>query len=331
MSATLTWREAGPHGSQTAASTIGMLTDLKALIDSNAADPNYLWEVCSSSLVTTPIYLTLRRKDLSDGRILIIGWTSAPAGNNVNILDTSPAIAAVYMCYFPSGNVSTPSNLTAASGTVMGNDTNCVKATCISSNIGITYQAGFRVAYVESAEAFYVFTQSTAGASSVYGGGAGEILVDGNDNVYGGVIGCGAGTWTSLAAFTSNMMPWSSAVINAGATGACVRTNYASANRNMFLAYIPSSNWNAQTFGATADCTVDAAAGKVFFYGMPLLGNNAAKNGPAVKLRQLAWGPGVTAAWQAINASGPVRMALATCHTGPSSVSHMPWFTNFKL
>ncbi len=98
MSATLTWKYNGPSGALTGSTLATFMTDLKALVDSVSANPDYSWEVCSSSLVSTPFYVTLRRKDLSAGRVLVVGWGSAPAGNNAAILQTAPTANQVYIC-----------------------------------------------------------------------------------------------------------------------------------------------------------------------------------------------------------------------------------------
>lgn len=333
MSATLTWKSAGPYSTNTANTIIGVLTDLKALIDSNSGDPSYLWEVCSSSLVTTPIYLTLRRKDGTVGRILIIGWTSAPAGNNSAILDTAPAANALYMCYFPNGNVSTPSNLTASSGTVMGNDTNCVKAQCIAFSPATFYAATFRVAYIESNESFFMLTQNNTGAAAVYGGGAGEVLVDGSDDAYGAVIGPGAGQFNNIcSATTAASIPWSNTAILAGSTSAAIRTNQGSANRIMFLAWCPSGAWTSVTPGAAADPTRDATNSVAFFFGIPVFGVVMPKSGTGIKLRQIAFGQGTVSSFQTINSTGPVTQALGSYPFSPSSSPQSaPWFTNFKI
>lgn len=332
MSSTLTWREAGPYATNSGATTIGCMTDLKALFDSKLADSNFKWQVCSSSLVTTPIYVTLKRKDGSAGRILIIGWTSAPAGNNSNILDSTPSTTAIYMAWFPNGNVDTPSNLTAASGTVMGNDTDCVKCGCLTSNVSSSYATANRVGYIESEEAVIVVMQSNAGATTVTGGAAGMVLVDNNDVAYGGVIGPGtaAAGWSGMAGLAASIS-WTTSAIAAGSTAACVRTNYGGANRTFFQAWSPSGQWTNQTYGAASDPTVDSATGKVFLLAVPLLPNAGTKTGPVLKLRQLAYGPISTVGWQAINATGPTRVALATNPHSMGAGASTIWATQFKI
>lgn len=333
MSATLTWKTAGPYATNTAATAIGLLTDFKALMDSNAANPDYLWEVCSSSLASTPIYLTLRRKDASAGRILIIAWTSAPAGNNSAILDTAPNANNLYMCYFPSGNVSTPSNLTASSGTVMGDDTNCVKAACIGQTFATIYSnATFRVSYVESNEAVFLLTQANTGAAPVYGGGAGELLVDGSDVTYGAVIGPGTGSFNAMgAATTTNSMVWSVNAVVGGATNPNIHTNQGVANRSMFLAWTPSATWTSQVPGLAVDPTRDATNGVAFFFGVPVLGNVMPKSGTGIKLRQMAFGQACASAWQTVNSTGPVTQAVAPYPFSPTTQQATLWLTNFKI
>ena len=86
------------------------------------------------------------------GPILLAVWTSAPAGNNAAILDGAPSSNPVYCAWFPSGNVDTPSNLTASSGTIMGDDSNCVKVSAALA-VATIYATGIVPFYFDSAEA----------------------------------------------------------------------------------------------------------------------------------------------------------------------------------
>ena len=86
----------------------------------------------------------MKRKDGSAGRILIVIWTVAPGGNNAAILDTTPGVNVPYIAWFPSGNVDTPSNLLAASGTILGNDANCVKVASLGG-IGTIYGCFYQI------------------------------------------------------------------------------------------------------------------------------------------------------------------------------------------
>lgn len=330
MSATLTWREVGPHTSNAGASTIGFLTDIKTLMDSKSGDSNYKWQVASSSLVTTPIYLTLKRKDGSAGRILIIGWTTLPANNNTNILDGAPTATAVYMAWFPNGNVDTPSNLTAASGTVMGDDTDCVKAQCILTAITTAHAASNRAAYVESEAGVYVFTQSAAGASTVSGGGAGDLIVDDNDVAYGAVVGPGSGAWSTVTSNASPALGWAAAPTTAGAGSGTIRTNYGLANRCMYTALQPTGSWTYQAYGSVSDPIVNSIDSEVTFLPIQLIGNRPPQ-GITTKLRQVAFGPGATTGWQAVSTTGPTRVAFASNPSYYSSVAASPWFTQFKI
>lgn len=126
MSATLTWHASGP-ATKTGTTQAAFMTDIAAMVSANSGDSNFKWQVASSNDSSAPYYVVLKRKDASAGRVLFVAWTSTPAGFNTAILDQNPSTTAFYVAYFPAGNVDTPSNLTASSGTILGDDTGAVK------------------------------------------------------------------------------------------------------------------------------------------------------------------------------------------------------------
>src|SRR5690606_6279257 len=148
---------------------------------SKSGDATFSWEVASSNTATSPNYIVLRRKNLSAGRILLVVWTGAPAGNNSAILDGAPSINVLYGAWFPSGNVDTPSNLTASSGTVLGSVFGCTIVWAAMS-ISSIYGVSIRRFYFDSAEAVVFGFQNPAAGAQVYMGGAGDLLVDAADN-----------------------------------------------------------------------------------------------------------------------------------------------------
>jgi len=326
MSATLTWFNSG-FVAKTGTTNATLITDMAAVVDSKLADANFAWRTASSSTVG-PMYIVLKRKDGSAGRILVALWVSLPAGNNAAILDTAPFTSSIYLAYFPAGNVDTPSNLTAASGTIMGDDTGAVKCGPALATSTI-YAASFQVNYFDSQEAVIFNFQNPANSNS-YGQGAGYLVVDGADNAYPAVYGGTANQgWAYFATSAgAYMAPWTGSAILAGTSTGSARTNYGSNNRVYFNAWQPSAPWAAQAISST-DILTDTANNKAWFVPVQLLGQVKGE-GFALKLRQIAFGPATTGPFVAYQTSGPVVQArqLNGCNTGGPG---MPWLTNFKL
>ena len=328
MSATLTWYNSG-LGTKTGTTVALYMTDLKTLIDSKSGDANFTWEVCGSELATTPYYLNLRKKDLSAGRISIIVWTSLPAGNNAAILDTAPTVNQPYIAWFPNGTGTTLSNLSASSGTINGNDTNCVKVSVLTT-VSSIYGASIQHFYFDSAEGVVFGTQNPASAA-IYMMGAGDLIVDSADTAYGCTFGIGTGSANSMF---GNTPVWSYVVtaVNAGAsTAASVRTNYGSTNRTYYQPQTGNGQWATQAAGGATDILVDATNTYAWFYPQPLVASNVKGGGFPIKLRQIAGGPGSTSAFAAYNETGPVVKARQFCANTGGSVAGAPWFVNFKI
>ena len=213
-SATLTWYNSG-LATKTGTTGTTYLQDLKTLMDSKAADPNFSWEVCDSNFVSANTrYVNMRPKSGAAGRILLVNWITAPGVNNPVLLDQSPTIGGgvVYYAYFPNGNTASPSNLTTA-GVVMGNDTGAVKATGGNNDFQF-YGTSLQLWYFDSAEALVFGTQNPAsGAAWMFGVGA--LAVDAADDAYGAVMVFGN---TQANAWGTSMQPWQGTFLNAGFT-----------------------------------------------------------------------------------------------------------------
>jgi hypothetical protein len=324
MSATLTWASSG-LGTKTGTTNGALIDDLVTLIGSKSGDSNFSWEVASSNNGASPLYVVLKRKDASAGRILLVIWSSAPAGNNSAILDAAPTTNALYGAYFPSGNVDSPSNLTASSGTIMGNDSGAVKVWA-SMGVGTIYAALLQPFYFDSAEAVVFGFQNPASGTCVLGG-AGALIVDASDNAYDAVISYSTSSVASFGAATTNM-GWSSLTTNASTSAPCVRTNYGSSNRVYFHAYAPSAGWAAAPVGS-ADILTDTANSRAYFVPQQLLGQTKGE-GFVLKLRQIAMGPGTTGPLTPYNVTGPVVTARQF-NAATAGGNGYPWMTNFKL
>lgn len=326
MSSTLTWNFSG-MGSKTGTTAAAYLTDLKALFDSKNSDANFLWTVAGSELVTSPLYVNLKRKDASVGRILIVIWTSTPAGNNSAILEGSPSTANVFACYFPNGNVDTASNLAASSGTIMGDDTGVIKATSFG-NFGTTYATNVAHYYADCSAGIFFGTGNPASAAQ-YGNAAGAFLVDAADNAYDAVLNF-SGSSTALNSFGTSIMPWQTSDITAGgnSSNSYVRTNYGSADRLYFFAFSPSGNWPAASVSST-DIMTDVSNAKAWFAAPILLGQTKGE-GMVLKLRQICYGPGSQGPFQPYFNSGPTVVARQFLAQTAGNAG-VPWLTNFKV
>ncbi len=326
MAATLNWQSSG-LGTKTGTTVAALITDLVALFNTYSGDANFKWQVASSSsTASSPNYIVLKRKDGSAGRILLAVWTSAPAGANAAILDQAPATNNLYGAYFPSGNVDTPSNLTASSGTIMGNDTGAVKVWAAMPVTSI-YTTSLQPFYFDSAEAIYFCFQNPASAS-VYLAAAGAILVDGSDNAYDGVMSFGSSLAAAISSQNSAVMPFSITKPNAGATNACVRTNYGSTDRVYYQAWSCSSTWAASPVGPTDILTI-TASNLAYFVPIQLLGQTKGE-GFVLKLRQFGLGPGTVGPFTVYNTTGPTVVArqINAATTGGNGY---PWLTNFEI
>ena len=324
MSATLTWYNSG-LGTKTGTTVAALINDIVSLVNSYSGDANFSWQVASSSTAASPNYVVLKRKDGSAGRILLAVWTSAPAGNNSAILDAAPTNNALYGAWFPSGNVDTPSNLTASSGTILGNDSGCTKVWAAMA-VATIYAASVQPFYFDSAEGMFFGFQNPA-VATMYGAGAGDLLVDASDNAYGCVVGFGAAAVNNFGT-AAGAMSWSATKPSASSSTACVRTNYGSSDRVYFFAYSPSGAWAASAVGST-DILTDASTAKAWFVPVQLLGQTKGE-GFVLKFRQFGFGPGTTGAFTPYNTTGPV-VAARQFNAATAGGNGYPWFTNFKL
>ncbi|MCK9987661.1 MAG: hypothetical protein AzoDbin1_04133 [Azoarcus sp.] len=321
---TLSWFNSG-FGAKSGTTIAALLSDVVTLVNSKSGDANFSWQVASSNVATSPYYVVLKRKDLSPGRILLLGYASAPGTNNATLLDTAPTTNALYGSYFPAGNVDSPSNITAASGAVMGDDTGALK---VWANMGVAsiYAAGTQPFYFDSADAV-VFGFQNPTAATTYMAGAGKILVDGADSAYDGVFSLGTGN-AALWGNTSNPLPWAATKPAAGSVTACIRTNHGSTDRTYYFAWTPAGSWAAIAVGST-DILTDTSVSKAWFVPVQLLGNTKGE-GFVLKLRQIAYGPGTTGPFAQYSTTGPVTAARQFNGATAGGAGH-PWFTNFKI
>ncbi len=330
MSATLTWNSSG-LGAKTGTARDDYFNDLNTLVASFAGNATYLWQVASFSIAGNPRYLTLKRKDGSAGRILILGYTAAPAGANTTLFDVaagSVLTTTAYVAWFPAGNVDTPSNLASASGTILGSDTGAVKVGALHV-FSTSYAASVQHFYMESQEGIWFFTQNPAN-TTLSAMAAGDLVVDAADVAYGCTIAFGSVSLANWGAGTS-VIPHNVTGISAGASGSVVRTNHGASNRGYYHAFIPTGaagTWASVAVSST-DILTDAPNNKAWFVPVELL--SAAKGeGFVLKHRQIAWGPATSGAFSVYNLTGPV-VAARNCNAATIGGVGFPWLTNFKL
>ncbi len=327
MSATLTWKSSG-LGVKTGTARDNWFDDLNTLVGSFGSDSTYRWQVASFSLAGNPRYLVLKRKDGSAGRILLIGYTSAPAGANTTLFDVAAGsilTTAPYIAWFPNGNVDTPSNLTASSGTILGSDTGAVKVG--AAHVYTTsYAALFQHYYFESQEGIWFFNQNPA-AVAAYAVAAGDLVVDSSDVAYGCTIAFSGNTLSNWGTSTS-VIPFTITALSAGFSGPAVRTNHGASNRIYYHAYAPSGTWASVAVSST-DILTDAPNNKAWFVPVELLSATKGE-GFVLKHRQAAFGPGTVGPLSVYNTTGPVVAAI-NCSAATAGGVGYPWLTNFKI
>lgn len=323
MSATLTWNISG-NGVKTGTAIADYINNLETLIGTKAGDATFFWEVAGKNVAATPYWLLLRRKDASAGRIAILHYTSAPAAVQPVLFDQTPSTTYNFIAWFPSGTGTTLSNLTAATGTVCGDDTGAVKASTLGA-LSSHYGALYVPFYVDCKEGMCFGAANPAvAATGMFG--AGDLLVDAADVAYGCTFGMGeVSTFGSSA---GNVLPWQIAPLNSGQTQPTIKTNYGSANRNYWTAWKVTGAFGASAVGAN-DLLSDSGANKRWYIAVQLLGQTKGE-GFVLKFRQFGYGSGSVGPFDKLYTTGPVLKAMQFCNQ-TSGGNGFPWFLNFKI
>lgn len=323
MSATLTWHKGG-FGTKTGTTSSKLIDDIEALVVSKAGDADFKWEVADSENTTSPLYVSLKRKDASNGRILFVIWTSGPAANNSAILNQAPQADVLYGAYFPNGSTNSAINLTAASGAILGDNTGCTKVAPVYFTSSM-YAAGIQPWYFDCEDGvFFGFQDPTA--TQTFFMMLGALAVDDADAAYACAMG---GSSNSIASFGSSspVMAWQSGAISAGVfSPAHLQVVYPSVSLPYFQAFVLAGGWGAQA-GAN-DVLNDSANSKVYFEPIPLIGQTKGQ-GIKLKLRQIAHGPGTTAAFTRYDGTGPVPKAWQL-NGATAGGNGFPYVVNFK-
>lgn len=327
MSSTLTWRVT--TAAKTGTGVANLIDDIVSAVNAVSGNADYKWEVASSNNSATPYYVVLKRKDASAGRILLVVWTSGPAGVNSAILDASPASNTLFLAYFPSGNVDSPSNLTAASGTIMGDDSNCTKVVPIAA-LATMYTTSYQPYVWDSEEAVYFIFQNPA-AVTAYWCCAGAVFVDAADDAYEGAGAGGGGSGGALNLWgASNITPaWNVTPPSAG--GSATTTSNA-AFRGIdgsiyYFAFGTVGSW--QQAAIASSVLYDTGINRAWFVPNWLIKAGVGQGFP-VKLRQVATGPATTAAHAEYNTL-TLTPAAINGNAFTSGANSSPWFCNFKI
>ena len=281
--------------------------------------------MAASSLAATPYYLWIRRKDGSAGRILFATYTSTPAGANPSLFEVAAGSVTINYtgaAFFPAGTAASPSNLTAGSGSVSGDDTGCTKLQ-IGSTISSAYNTSIVPFYFDCNEGLVVCTQNPA-STGTYPCIAGWLAVDGADSVY--AMAYASPALQQFSATTSNN-PWTAAGAPAGAPTIAYRVFYGGVSKPFFDAWSPTG-WANQTVSAT-DPMTDTGTTRAWFCPQQLMSNTKGE-GLVLKLRQIAHGPATVGAYGIYNATGPVVKARQVCN-GTAGSTSAPWLVNFKI
>jgi hypothetical protein len=334
MATLLTWLNSGLLTSTAGASAAAFIQDVVSVFALNASNPDYKWQVAASNSATSPFWATIKRKDGSPGRILMLSFGANPASINPTIIDSTNLNTNIFICWFPNGNVDSPSNLTATSGVIMGNDSDATKASFFGNVSTLSVQnANSRHFYFESNEAIWYGVHNPS-TQLTFICGAGAILVDLNGVAYNGVFGQQNDQVGNAASQFGNACQWTATAVSVGLPTApgCVRTNYGSSNRAYF-SLIGSPTWARSVLGP-GDILSDQPNSRVYFSPIQLVGQVKGDGFP-LRLRQVSLGPATTSAFQAYSTTGPVIAARqfngnSTGNNATSGYGH-PWMTNFDV
>jgi hypothetical protein len=209
----------------------------------------------------------------------------------------------------------------------MGDDTGAIP---LGGAISSFYTSSYAtISYFDSAAGVVAVVSYTNGSTS-YVVGAGELFVDLSDNAFSGVLRNGIGVSSLNNGFA--FLPWNVLDPLDASRDIRIAINHGGAVHGFGLAYYPSL-WAYQQSGVD-NVLEDSVNSKAWFAPIYLIGQRKGR-GAELKLRQMAFGPGVTAphAVYSISVGGtPTVAAIAGSNgSGGSSTYGFLWFTQFKL
>lgn len=330
-SSTVSWKVSALHQATQTGSSEHFFNDLGTLVNGNAADPEFRWQVADSDVSSNPRYINLKRKDGSPGRLIYFSFTSTLSSGNANpvIFDPENHGASYIGCaFFPSGNVDTP-NLTAmnsSSGVIMGDDSGAIPVTGFVSFGSFYNSTSVKLGYFESDEAFFVTRYVTDKSQYIWGGG--NIVVDSSDNAWPAMM-YADGDVDNFSS-TSLMIPFINLSGNTSTSSGkeIVRARVNGTLGNYYQALAPTG-WASMINGKTDSPLVNTETSNAYFFPCYLI-SPLKGVGLTLKLRQIAHGPPVDAGYESYEET-PGTVSAVNMHAANVAAAGEPWLLNFKI
>lgn len=323
---TLTWASSG-NGTKTGTTAVDLLNNLDTLITSKSGDATFSWEKAGKNVAGNNLWLLLRRKDGSAGRIALLYYLVAPAAGNAAIFGQTPSANALFITYFPAGTGTTLSNLAASSGTMCGTDTGSVQ--CANGyDVSVIYTTNIVPFYFDSYDGCY-FLFNDPSTNTPYCVGAGALLEDTlTATAVNGAFGSFVNNMATMASNGFGTFTMTSSLAGALDTG--WRANYPSSTvSKQFFQQWTVTTWVSQVPSTAGDVLSDPANNRYYYAPITLLGQTRGEGG-VLKIRQVAFGSGSSNAFQTYSTTGPVVQARMMCNATAGGVQ-TPWVTNFKV
>lgn len=309
MSSTLTWSEY--HGESNVQSTFaatnqGAIQLMNQYFTALAVFADFPWQICSFEGTTSPWFVTLKRKNLSPGRIVIMAVTSAPGSTYNPQLSGGLAWSGVGVraAWFPSATSDTPANILATSGDVF---TNPAGSTGLGPNTSMVTGANLMSCWA-CEDGIFLRYGSTTGTNSMW------VIGNMIEDHLGAEDGISFSSPTSMEVLTPSTVP--SYITNGG------------------LKIVSGSSIHLGTGWVVTTSPMYSGIrdnGLKKFWALPRsLYSYQLPNGLwfKYKLRQIAYGPTPLAGFERIAIDGDITKALSTF---PAATTGYPWLTNYQV
>lgn len=297
---------------QIGTSTTASLQALKAMIDAHVtANPSTaLWEVAGSDFVGANYrHVTLRRRDLSSGRICIFCGVSGPV--HADATTASPSTSYIYIGYAPTSAASAPESSPLAGAPFA----DWIKATAIPP------AAGYWSAVESAAGLIFAHSQSDTVMALCLAGDL-ALTPDGTAAPCSASSGGGStmpATWATTAPGTAGFFLAASRSQNSGFGQCVVRYNGSSQLVERLIAVDPTP-------------LIDAGASRRQF--LPYLCYGDAAMGVPWRLRQIAYGSHGAMGEQILEAGGSgavLGYGISARRSQTPNNYHTLWAVNFEV
>lgn len=306
--ATLTW--SAHHGDSNLQSTFGATNQsaiqlLNQYLTALALFADFPWTVCSFEGTTAPWFVTLKRKDLSPGRIVFIGVTTAPGTTyNPQLGNLNWNTTGIRAAFFPSATSDTPANILSLSGDVFTNPGSCRG---LGPTTPMITGANLLTAHANEDMLWVRYGTATTTTDVFIVGDTLEDDAGNKDSASfsfsGGVLD-GVTPTTSIAAATRGGIALFSGISTHFGSGYSIPSNLSTYQRDNGT----KQSW----FYPRVVCNVGLPLGQAMKY----------------KLRQIAFGPIPLAGYETLTDTGAVLKAISTY---PLATLGYAWLTNFKV